>query len=75
MFFGLWIPDLFMKRVEQNGLWSLFCPNEAKGLYECYGEEFEAMFVRFEKEKKFKRQLKARELWSAILQSQVFERK
>jgi len=71
LFFGLWIPDLFMKRVESNGVWSLFCPNEAKGLYSCYGEQFDALYTRYEKEKKFKRQLKARELWSAILQSQV----
>jgi len=71
LFFGLWIPDLFMKRVEENGVWSLFCPNEAKGLYDCYGEQFVALYTRYEKEKKFKRQLKARELWSAILQSQV----
>merc|ERR1739838_187646 len=71
LFFGLWIPDLFMKRVEADGIWSLFCPNEAKGLAEVYGDEFEALFVRYEKDAKFKRQLKARELWSAILQSQV----
>jgi len=71
LFFGLWIPDLFMKRVEQNAMWSLFCPNEAKGLHELYGAEFEAQFLKFEEEKKYKRQLKARELWSAILQSQV----
>jgi len=71
LFFGLWIPDLFMKRVEQNGVWSLFCPNEAKGLYEVYGDEFEAMYTKYEKDEKFKKQIKARELWSAILQSQV----
>jgi len=71
LFFGLWIPDLFMKRVEQNAMWSLFCPNEAKGLHEVYGDEFVAMYTQYEEEKKYKRQLKARELWSAILQSQV----
>jgi len=71
LFFGLWIPDLFMKRVEANAHWSLFCPNETKGLYEMVGEEFEAAYIKFEKEKKFKKQIKARELWTAILQSQI----
>lgn len=71
LFFGLWIPDLFMKRVEQNGMWSLFCPNEAKGLYEIYGTEFEAKYIEYEKQKKYKRQIKAREVWTAILQSQI----
>merc|ERR550532_51108 len=60
-----------MKRVESNGNWSLFCPNEAKGLYEAYGEEFEKLYEKYEAEKKYKRRFKARELWSAILQSQV----
>jgi len=71
LFFGLWIPDLFMKRVEKDEQWSLFCPNEAKGLYELVGDKFEAEYVRFENEKKYKRQIKARELWTAILQSQI----
>merc|ERR1712087_52176 len=71
LFFGLWIPDLFMKRVEKDGVWSLFCPNEAKGLYEIYGEGFEKEYVKFEKLKKYKKQIKARELWTAILQSQI----
>merc|ERR1712241_310644 len=65
------IPDLFMKRVEKDGVWSLFCPNEAKGLYEIYGDEFEAAYEKYEKEKKYKKQIKARELWTAILQSQI----
>jgi len=71
LFFGLWIPDLFMRRVEEDAMWSLFCPNEAKRLHEVYGAEFEALFTRYESQKKYKRQLKARELWTAILQSQV----
>jgi len=71
LFFGMWIPDLFMKRVESNGNWSLFCPNEAKGLYEVYGEEFVKLYEKYESEKKWKRQLKARELWTEILKSQV----
>eukprot|EP01083_Nonionella_stella_P060277 157488_1 len=71
LFFGLWIPDLFMKRVESDGIWSLFCPNEAKGLYEIYGDKFEEQYILYEKEKKYKKQIKARELWTAILQSQI----
>merc|ERR1719203_1643688 len=71
LFLGLWIPDLFMKRVETDGVWSLFCPNEAKGLYLKYGAEFEALYAQYESEKKFKKQIKARELWTAILQSQI----
>merc|ERR1711933_384870 len=71
LFFGLWIPDLFMKRVEKDEKWSLFCPNEAKGLFELVGDKFEAEYVRYENEKKYKRQIKARELWTAILQSQI----
>ena len=71
LFFGLWIPDLFMKRVETDSEWSLFCPNEAKGLYELYGDKFEQEYIKFEKEKKYKKQVKARELWTAILQSQI----
>merc|ERR550532_2963356 len=60
-----------MKRVESNGNWSLFCPNEAKGLYEVYGDEFVKLYEKYESEKKWKRQLKARELWTEILKSQV----
>jgi len=71
LFFGLWIPDLFMRRVESDGQWSLFCPNEAKGLFEVYGDEFNAMYTQYEQQCKFKRQIRARELWTAILQSQI----
>ena len=71
LFLGLWIPDLFMKRVEKDAQWSLFCPNEAKGLYEKYGAEFETLYEKYEAEGKFKKQMKARELWTAILQSQI----
>ncbi|MGI9527349.1 MAG: ribonucleoside-diphosphate reductase subunit alpha [Weeksellaceae bacterium] len=71
LFPALWIPDLFMKRVESNGLWSLFDPNEAKGLSEVYGEAFETLYHQYEKEGKFKKQIKARELWTAILEAQI----
>jgi ribonucleoside-diphosphate reductase subunit M1 len=50
LFYGLWVPDLFMKRVQENGTWSLFCPNEARGLADLWGDEFESLFVKYEKE-------------------------
>ena len=50
LFYGLWTPDLFMKRVGDNGTWSLFCPNEAPGLADCWGEEFENLYVKYERE-------------------------
>ena len=50
LFNGLWIPDLFMKRVQENGTWSLFCPNEAPGLADCWGEAFEKLYVQYESE-------------------------
>jgi ribonucleoside-diphosphate reductase subunit M1 len=71
LFYGLWIPDLFMKRVEENGQWSLFCPNEAKGLAEVWGPEFEALYTRYEKEGKARKTFPAQDLWFAILSSQV----
>ncbi|MGE0635370.1 MAG: ribonucleoside-diphosphate reductase subunit alpha [Bacteroidia bacterium] len=71
LFFALWVPDLFMKRVEENGDWSLFCPNEAPGLADTYGEEFEALYFKYEKEGKMRKTIKAQELWFAILESQT----
>ena len=71
LFYALWIPDLFMKRVEENGMWSLFCPNEAKGLSDVYGDEFEALYEKYEKEGKARKVVKAQELWSAVLESQI----
>lgn len=50
LFYGLWIPDLFMQRVQSNGEWSLFCPNEAPGLADCWGEEFERLYTKYEVE-------------------------
>ncbi|MFI5148773.1 MAG: ribonucleoside-diphosphate reductase subunit alpha [Bacteroidia bacterium] len=71
LFTALWISDLFMKRVEENGKWSLFCPNEAPGLSDCWGEKFEALYERYEKEGKARKTIEARELWNKILESQV----
>ena len=71
LFYALWICDLFMKRVETNGEWSLFCPNEAPGLSECWGEEFEQLYTQYEAEGKARKTIKAQDLWFAILQSQI----
>jgi len=71
LFYALWIPDLFMKRVEADGEWSLFCPNEAPGLHECWGDEFEKLYTRYEKEGKARKTIKAQELWFAILEAQI----
>lgn len=71
LFYAMWIPDLFMKRVEANGTWSLFCPNEAKGLADVWGDEFEALYARYETEGLARRTMPAQELWFAILSSQV----
>jgi ribonucleoside-diphosphate reductase alpha chain len=71
LFYALWIPDLFMKRVEANESWSLFCPNEAPGLHDCWGEEFEALYTKYESEGRARRTIKAQELWFAILDAQI----
>ncbi|MDG1279428.1 MAG: ribonucleoside-diphosphate reductase subunit alpha [Algoriphagus sp.] len=71
LFYALWIPDLFMKRVEQNKDWSLFCPNEAPGLSDCHGEEFERLYEKYEREGKARETIKAQELWFEVLESQI----
>src|ERR1700710_2557316 len=71
LFYALWISDLFMKRVESNGDWSLFCPHESPGLAECWGDEFEELYTRYEKEGRARKTVKAQELWFAILDAQV----
>lgn len=71
LFYALWIPDLFMKRVENNESWSLFDPNEAPGLHEVYGEEFEKLYEKYEKEGKARRTVKAQDLWFEVLESQI----
>jgi len=71
LFTALWIPDLFMKRVEAEGDWSLMCPNECPGLSDCHSEEFEKLYTKYESEGRFRRQIKARELWAAIIEAQI----
>ncbi len=71
LFYALWMPDLFMKRVESNGDWSLFCPNEAPGLQDCFGEAFEELYTKYETEGMARRKVKAQELWFAILEAQI----
>eukprot|EP00924_Labyrinthula_sp_SR-Ha-C_P014075 augustus_masked-scaffold_56-processed-gene-1.98-mRNA-1 protein AED:0.01 eAED:0.01 QI:0/-1/0/1/-1/1/1/0/805 len=71
LFYGLWIPDLFMERVQANGTWTLFCPNEAKGLAEVYGDEFKALYEKYESEGRGRQSIKAQDLWYQILTAQV----
>jgi len=71
LFPALWIPDLFMQRVEANAGWSLFDPNEAPGLYDVYGSAFEELYQHYETEGIYRKQVKARELWNAILEAQI----
>lgn len=71
LFPALWIPDLFMKRVEANADWSLFDPNETSGLYDVYGNAFEELYERYEAEGKYRKKVKARDLWNAILEAQI----
>lgn len=71
LFPALWIPDLFMKRVELNGDWTLFSPNEAPGLADCYGDEFVALYEKYEKEGRGRSTIKAQKLWYSILEAQT----
>ena len=71
LFYALWIPDLFMERVESNGQWSLFCPNEAPGLHECWGEEFRTLYTQYESENRQRKTISAQQLWFAVLNSQI----
>jgi ribonucleoside-diphosphate reductase alpha subunit len=71
LFYGMWIPDLFMKRVEEDSDWSLLCPDECPGLDECYGDEFEALYTKYEAQGKARRVIKARELWEEIIDAQI----
>ena len=71
LFYAMWTPDLFMKRVEEDGEWTLMCPNECPGLYDVHGEEFEKLYEKYEVEGKGRKTIKARELWEKILESQI----
>jgi ribonucleoside-diphosphate reductase alpha chain len=71
LFYALWIPDLFMQRVKDDGMWTLMCPNECPGLSDCWGEEFEALYTKYETEGKGRVTIKAQELWFKILESQI----
>lgn len=71
LFYALWIPDLFMTRVKENGNWTLMCPAECSGLHQVYGEEFEALYTKYESEKRGRKTIPAREIWFKILDSQM----
>ncbi len=71
LFYALWVSDLFMKRVQDNDEWSLFCPNECPGLDEAYGDDFERLYEKYEKEGKAKQVIKAQDLWFEVLEAQI----
>ncbi len=71
LFYAMWISDLFMERVQENGTWTLMCPNECPGLPEAHSEEFEALYLKYEAEGKGRKTINARELWEKILESQI----
>jgi ribonucleoside-diphosphate reductase alpha chain len=71
LFYAMWIPDLFMKRVEANEEWTLMCPNECPGLFTNHGEAFEELYLGYEAQEKGRKTVRARELWERILDSQI----
>ncbi len=71
LFYALWIPDLFMKRVEEDGIWSLMDPNVSKGLYNVHSKEFNDLYIKYEIEGRYVKQIKARDLWDKIISSQI----
>lgn len=71
LFYALWVPDLFMKRVEEGGDWSLFCPNTAKGLTSTWGEKFEELYLKYEREGKARKVVKAEDLWQKMLEVEI----
>jgi ribonucleoside-diphosphate reductase alpha subunit len=71
LFYGLWIPNLFMERVEENGEWNLFCPDECPGLYDTYGDAFKQLYLKYEAQGKARRTIKAQDLWLEICASQI----
>jgi ribonucleoside-diphosphate reductase alpha chain len=71
LFYAMWIPDLFMNRVQEDGTWTLMCPNECPNLPDTHSEEFETLYLKYESEGKGRKTVKARELWEKILESQI----
>ena len=71
LFYGLWIPDLFMKRVESDGMWTLFSPDEAPGLADFWGSEFEQLYLKYEQENRGRKSIPAKKIWQMILDSQI----
>ena len=71
LFYAMWAPDLFMKRVEADAEWTLMCPNECPDLYKCHSDEFDALYTKYESEGKGRKTIRARELWEKILESQI----
>jgi ribonucleoside-diphosphate reductase alpha chain len=71
LFYAMWIPDLFMKRVQEDAHWTLMCPNECPGLFDIHSEEFDAKYLEFEEAGKGRKTIRARELWEKILESQI----
>ncbi len=71
LFYAMWVPDLFMKRVEENSTWSLMCPNECPGLADSYGDDFEKLYEKYEREGRARKTVKAQELWFEILEAQT----
>ena len=71
LFYAMWIPDLFMKRVQEDAEWTLMCPNECPGLFDNHSEEFEKLYLQYEAEDRGRKTIKARELWEKILESQI----
>jgi len=71
LFYGLWIPDEFMRRVEQDAMWSLMCPNECPGLDDCWGEAFEHLYAHYERKGMYRKQVPAKKIWQMILDAQI----
>ena len=71
LFYAMWMPDLFMKRVQEDGKWTLMCPHECPGLFDTYGEEFEKLYEKYEAKGRGRRTIKAREVWEKIMESQI----
>jgi len=71
LFYGLWIPDLFMQRVEQDGMWCLMTPDECPGLSDCWGDEFKSLYLMYERQHKYVKEVSAKKLWQMIVDAQI----